>query len=402
MTDTSETDDRFGLDPNDPGFDAPPEISPADGINGFSGATIPDDDPNVAQRSTRQENGGGKDRIASLVAKFQTDDQFLADATVPRYLLKGILARGWLYTFTAATGSGKTAVALRLAESVVTGQQFCGVDVKPGNVLFLAGENPDDVRYRWYAAREIGNFAGAEHQLHILPLTGPIDQIAKAARLYLDAAGIEIALVVVDAFQAYFSGDDDNSNVQMKKAASMLRVLSDLPGDPTIVVPVHPVKNAARDNLIPRGGSALINEVDGNLTLWGGDGSATLHWAGKIRGPQFDPLNFEINEVQCATLLDEDGDPMTTVRAEPMLEGKATSKAMDRAQMDLDVLRLIKGNGRMSEREIASQVGCNRSMINTVKKRITAQKWIKKRGAVTELLIEGKRVLKANEPGDEQ
>jgi len=36
------------------------------------------------------------------------------------------------------------------------------------------------------------------------------------------------------------------------------------------LVNCHPVKNASRDNLLPMGGSAFLNEVDGNLTLAGG------------------------------------------------------------------------------------------------------------------------------------
>ena len=43
----------------------------------------------------------------------------------------------------------------------------------------------------------------------------------------------------------------------------------------------HPVKNAAKDNLLPRGGGQFLNELDANLTLWGGAGqieTTVLHW----------------------------------------------------------------------------------------------------------------------------
>ena len=39
-----------------------------------------------------------------------------------------------------------------------------------------------------------------------------------------------------------------------------------MPGEPCVIVACHPVKNASDDNLIPRGGGAFLNEVDGNLT----------------------------------------------------------------------------------------------------------------------------------------
>src|SRR5262245_62015671 len=34
------------------------------------------------------------------------------------------------------------------------------------------------------------------------------------------------------------------------------------------LVAAHPIKNAPEDNLLPYGSDAILNEVDGNLTLW--------------------------------------------------------------------------------------------------------------------------------------
>jgi hypothetical protein len=43
------------------------------------------------------------------------------------------------------------------------------------------------------------------------------------------------------------------------------------------------------------GGSAFLNEVDGNLTLWAtAERQMTLHWQGKFRGPEFEPMTFEL------------------------------------------------------------------------------------------------------------
>ena len=51
-----------------------------------------------------------------------------------------------------------------------------------------------------------------------------------------------------------------------------------------------------KENLLPRGGSAFVNEVDGNLSLWSDDNGRTtqLHWFGKLRGPGFEPIDFEL------------------------------------------------------------------------------------------------------------
>ena len=93
--------------------------------------------------------------------------------------------------------------------------------------------------------------------------------------------------MVIDTSAAYFLGDDENSNAQLAAHARMLRSFVNLPGGPTILVTCHPVKNFDMNNLLPRGGGAFLNEVDGNLVcLKEPDSHAvTLDTHGKFRGP---------------------------------------------------------------------------------------------------------------------
>ena len=70
----------------------------------------------------------------------------------------------------------------------------------------------------------------------------------------------------------------------------------------------HPVKNAHRSNLLPRGGGAFLNELDGNLTLWSESGEVTeLHWQGKIRGPDFSPLGYRLRPTPTGSSTDAAG-----------------------------------------------------------------------------------------------
>src|SRR5262249_10559787 len=80
---------------------------------------------------------------------FQPSGEFVADYRPPSYLIVPLLQRRSLYALTGPTGSGKTAVGLRIAAHVQLGQELAGMTVKQGRVLYLAGENPDDVRTRW-------------------------------------------------------------------------------------------------------------------------------------------------------------------------------------------------------------------------------------------------------------
>jgi len=57
--------------------------------------------------------------------------------------------RRFIYAFTGRTGEGKTSVCLRLAAHVAQGTPLGDAAVTQGRVLYLAGENPDDIRMRW-------------------------------------------------------------------------------------------------------------------------------------------------------------------------------------------------------------------------------------------------------------
>lgn len=78
--------------------------------------------------------------------------------------------------------------------------------------------------------------------------------IADAIRA--DAAGRPVVAIVVDTGAALFAGDDENSNTQLQDFATSCRAFTEVEGALCVVVFWHPVKNAAADNLIPRGGLA--------------------------------------------------------------------------------------------------------------------------------------------------
>ena len=128
-----------------------------------------------------------------------------------------------------------------------------------------------------------------------------------------------VDLVIVDTAAAFFEGTDENSNAEMQRYAGELRALTELPGHPAVVIPCHPIKNPTKDNCLPRGGGAFVAELDGNLRLWSDDDGETceLHWCGKLRGPGFEPLAFEIPRHACDAVRDAQGRqiPMPVARA---------------------------------------------------------------------------------------
>ena len=113
---------------------------------------------------------------------------------------------------------------------------------------------------------------------------------------------------MIDTLAAFFDGTDANDNVQAGEFIRRLRPLTQLDGHPSVLVAAHPVKNAAEDNLVPYGGGAILNEVDGNLTLAKtGGGAVKMHWQGKLRGVEFDPLFFRIEAASSPLVIDARG-----------------------------------------------------------------------------------------------
>jgi len=100
------------------------------------------------------------------------------------------------------------------------------------------------------------------------------------------------ALVIVDTLAAFFDGTDMNDNVAAGDFMRRLRTLTTVLGNPAVVIPAHPIKGADQSKLSPYGGGAIINEVDGNLTLWRRGNACRLHWQTKFRGPDFAPVFF--------------------------------------------------------------------------------------------------------------
>jgi AAA domain len=96
--------------------------------------------------------------IAEPPPLIKSSRDFVAGFVPPDYLVDGLLQEAFLYSLTGATGAGKTAITLRLAASVALGATFANRETKKRRVLYLAAENPVDVRMRWIAMAQQMDF----------------------------------------------------------------------------------------------------------------------------------------------------------------------------------------------------------------------------------------------------
>jgi RecA-family ATPase len=145
-----------------------------------------------------------------------------------------------------ATGAGKTAITLRLAASVALGISFAGRKTKKRRVLYLAAENPVDIRMRWIALAQQMDFDADAIEVYFIEGVFRISKMTNTLKAEAERIGGEFGLIIVDAGPVFYEGDDENNRNQQGKHAEMLRgLINAIPGKPSVLANVHPVKNAA-------------------------------------------------------------------------------------------------------------------------------------------------------------
>ena len=287
-----------------------------------------------------REKSGIEPRAGEVVNwRIVPSSSFLSGFVPPDYLIEGLLQRRFIYSLTGKTGSGKSAITLRLSAMVGTkvGRFRIGDhEIESGCVIYFAGENPDDIRIRWTA--QLDHMGMEDSDLNVNFLVGTTNIAEDIEMLKEAVARLKPDLIVIDTARAYFTGDDENDNVQMGAYARLLRQFTECGA--CVIVNCHPTKNAPNDNLQPVGGGAFVAEVDGNLTCTSDDMVTRLHWQTKLRGPEFAPIQFELKETQ-GPLKDKKGRKIKSVIASPMTEAKIELRSA-RTRTDLnEVLELM-------------------------------------------------------------
>lgn len=300
----------------------------------------------------------------------QSDAEFVKGFKPPDYLIDGMIQKSYLYSLTGPTGHGKTPVTMLMGCKVARGVDYHGRPVTQGGVLFLAGENSDDIRTRYIAMADHEQFTVGNIPFYFID--GVIDINAEIPRIEQEAARIpNLSLVIVDTDQAYFLGDEGNSNEQRKWFAKILRRLLALSGKPAVIVNCHPGKNATQDNLVPIGGSSFLNEVDGNITCWTEDRTCAIQpHVNKWRGVAFEGMAFELRTITSEYLKDTKGRCIPSVIAVPITEEGVARRGAVADEDEKTILRLIHAMKNVSLAAIARSAGWFQSNGEPAKSRV--------------------------------
>jgi hypothetical protein len=281
------------------------------------------------------------------------------------YAIEPVVRSGSLYSVTAKTGSGKTGLLIATGLAVATGRdELIGKAITKGRVAYVAAENPDDLRMRIMVAAFIWNIDLAELADNFIVLDRRASPEALVAELTKLAKERGFALVLVDTLAAFFDGADLNDNVQAGNFMRRLRPITRLNGLPSLLVAAHPVKNASDDNLIPYGGGAILNEVDGNLTLRRvAGGVSELHWQGKLRGVEFEPVLFRFELLGSPDVLDVKGRQVQLPVLRPSTEADAEGSEKVGIDQNFALLKAMRENPGATINELATPTRIHRSSV---------------------------------------
>lgn len=290
----------------------------------------------------------------------------------PNYVWHRVLQKGCLYALTAKWGHGKTALMITVAMHVATGRGLGGHQIEQQKVLYLCGENPDDVKLRTTAAAMKFGIDPGELAQQICFTRRPfaLDNEAELRGFVKEACAFgPFGLLVIDTGPAHSSAQEENDNREMHKLAMAMRDLMQPLGSPATVALMHPTKEATRDNLQPRGGGAFSGSIDGELCAWQEHGQVEFFHRTKFRGPGFDPIRFLLQRFELPGMRDNFGEPVMTVLAEesdgsnplpirrkPLTGAAAVAhQALEAALGDLAICRVMDAS---SAAEAAAALNC--------------------------------------------
>jgi RecA-family ATPase len=198
------------------------------------------------------------------------------------WLIDGWLPRSGIGLIYGHPGSGKTFLALDMAEHVATGAPWAGRHVERGLVLYLAAEGQLGFRNRLSAMRNEGGlpvdapFAFVPVPIDLQAPDGDTGRLSATLHHVAKWAGKTPALVIIDTLSKTFGLGKENTDDMAGYIANCQRIASEF-GCFTLILHHRPKETESRE---PRGHSSLRGGIDTAILV---EGSGTTKTATTIK-----------------------------------------------------------------------------------------------------------------------
>ena len=308
-----------------------------------------------------------REKLSNTTANVQATGKFqikpmsqaVKELVPPVYVVQYLIQKEHLYTLTAKNNSGKSTFASAMVRSVANGDPFGEMQTFKGRVLLLSGENAADtnLKFRYLMDVEQVDLSNVDVLEMAFELkNGGVERLIGELKH-------EYVLIVIDSLQAYFGAGDFNSNSDALAHLQACRKLTQIKGNPAVVVLAHPTKSA--ETLEPYGGGALMNELDSNLTLKLENDIGILHHT-KLRQSPFAPRHFQLLVVKVPNFEDNFGKQATTTQFIPLSSEKASGVKTDNERVCFQILGLLLARN-LSKGDLSEQIFGDRDEKHTSK-----------------------------------
>lgn len=258
------------------------------------------------------------------------DCEWLHEPTPPE-LVQGLsLAAGSLAALVAASGTGKTFVALPIATSLATGSPFLGRAIgSPRPVVYAVGEGQAAFPRRLAAIRTQYGLreeepSGVFFVREPLSLVHPDDITCLLDSMRGAFDGEKPALFVLDPLASFMAGADENSTKDMSTVVAALNRIREETGA-AVLVCHHTGWNAERE----RGSTVLRAAVDLLYNLKQDDGILTLECVKLRDGVMPAPLYMRLRSVAESCVVELADAPTSTPRpGQPLTKSQQQARAV--------------------------------------------------------------------------
>lgn len=244
-----------------------------------------------------------------------------------RHVIDGMLYRGEVSVLYGPSNSGKSAVVIRLAQAVASGEPILGAEVQKGGVLYVAAEAPLSVQSRAHLI-----LSDEEARERFLVVAGRpnlnddeyVQTLISAGRAVMASATMPLALLVFDTGARSFGGADENNNEQMTRVIDRAGEIAAALGVHVMIVH-HTGKEGDRG---ARGASAIRDACETEIRCTYGENGGLLEITKQRNHQKGPPLRFDLRGDVLG--VDERGKDMTAVVAEFVAHAEDRSSGAER------------------------------------------------------------------------